>query len=266
MVFLAMALVTQCEAGLWHIQKRRSKNTRADRLFLDIPAPNCDFQRDQIVFLGSNMPLRILPGICCLAIASSMASAGIVVSNLDQPFEINAGLQDVQFWAQRFVTDNSASNFRLDSVTLSLLPVESLGNFYVAIYSDSGEPRPLAELGTFSGDTNPQTTGLYTYDDFTGGWLSPNTSYWLVAGVSSGAATYLWKGTDAGSFTGTWSIPGTGSTSKGDGLGPSWGTPGDSQALLMSVSATAVPEVKDWGLAGGFLAALATLVRRKRTA
>jgi hypothetical protein len=75
------------------------------------------------------------------------------------------------------------------------------GNFFVSLYDATGAGSiPGASLLTLSGSANPATAGNYTY---TGSYLlAANTTYYIVAGVSSGNAVYEWAA-HAGEDVGT---------------------------------------------------------------
>jgi hypothetical protein len=211
-------------------------------------------------------PKASLLGLLCLVAAAPTASAALVVSNLGEASNGIASVGSDGYWAQRFVTDNSAPGFTLDSVTLAMHnAVSATGDFFVAIYSESGGI-PLASLGTLFGNASPILTGQHTYISFPGGPLSPNTGYWVVAGVSPGAGGYHWKTTASDNSTGSWTIPGTASFSFSSDQGASWEGASSSSSFMMSLEATPVPEVEGWGLMTAGLASLGILWRRRRAA
>ncbi len=204
---------------------------------------------------------RLLPAALALAAAAVNARADLMVSNLGSfnPNQITYAAED-QWVASPFVTDGSAISFNLDGVILSMDEADDdAGNFFVAIYDDlSGVPG--SELAVLSGESNPAELGEYFYD---GGGLSllPNTTYWVVAGVSSGSGVYYW-GFINSETTDVWTIPNQVALYvPGDEegwVGPYFG------AQVFSVSATAVPEPSTLGLTGMALGAACFPFRRRR--
>jgi hypothetical protein len=206
-----------------------------------------------------------LLSLLCLVAAPAAAPAAIVVSNLGEPPGSSLGVEFAGFVAQRFVTDGSASGFALDSVTLDANgSTSSVGNFFVAIFSNSGSGTPLASLGTLSGNSDPFAAGQYAYNAFAGGTLSPNTSYWVVLGVAPAPGTYAFDATSSDSSAGSWTIPGTASFCTSGNQGGTWFGPFDDFSLQMSIEATPVPEVEGWGLMTAGLASLGILWRQRR--
>ncbi|MGH8046031.1 MAG: choice-of-anchor R domain-containing protein [Chthoniobacterales bacterium] len=218
------------------------------------------------------MKLHCLKFALAAALILGMApdsEADVMVTNLTEPtfstFPVSS------WWAgNRFITDNSAPSFLLDSVTVKMDTADAMpGNFFVAIYSHATDG-PGTLLQTLTGNTNPATAGDYTYTS-SGLSLAPNTSYWVVTGVSSGGvggSGYLWKlSGDPFNFTGPWTIPATDThiTSIGAG-GENWRTdlPHDAYPRQFSVSATAVPEPAVFVLVG--LGVVTLLLRRRARA
>jgi hypothetical protein len=117
------------------------------------------------------------------------------------------------------------------------------GNLFVNVYSNATD-RPGSSLGTLSGSDNPASAGQYTYTS-NGISLDPSTTYWLVAGVSSGSGNYAWFYTDPTTSTGVWSIPSIDTYS--NRITGNW-VSGDGYPYLFSIEATAtapssVPEI-----------------------
>lgn len=196
--------------------------------------------------------------------------AAVMVSNLNETPVSSFPVGQSNWWAgNQFITDASAASFQLDSVTLSMdTAMNTGGGFFVAIYSNGvGEPGTQLEL--LSGVANPATAGEYTYTS-TGLTLAPNTSYWVVAGISGGTGIYPWKVENDAEvhFTGPWQIPSTDThiTSFQNG-GDNWRNdlPHDGFARLFSVSATAIPEPATMQvLLFGGVAAVIALARSAR--
>jgi hypothetical protein len=176
-----------------------------------------------------------------------VARAGVMVSNLGEATFSSSPLSEDFWFANRFITDAAASSFLLESVTLDLTAaVTPSGGFFVAIYSDAAV-RPGVELELLSGETNPATAGSHTFTS-AGLSLSPNTSYWVVAGVSTGTGFYGWQMTNSDLFAGSWTIPSTGTHTHSLGQGTDWDPAMDGFARKFSVSAAAVPEPATYAL------------------
>lgn len=197
--------------------------------------------------------------LACLLLPHSL-KADIMVSNLGQPTSGSSPLEFGFWFGNRFVTDSSAASFTLEHVVLDLgSSMNSSGNFFAAIYSDSsGQPGILLE--TLSGTTNPSTPGNHTFTSNALG-LSANTSYWIVAGVSSGAGSYSWNLAASNSSTGPWSIPATETHIYSFNQGGLWQPAQPGFPRKFSVSAAAVPEPSIFGIAA--VAPVLLFIRRR---
>jgi len=215
-------------------------------------------------------------GLIALACLVEPARAEVVLSNLT---EISLGPDSVssgKWLASSFVTNSQA--WTLTSATLSFGSAQNTsGNLFVNLYSNATNS-PGSSLGTLSGSENPASAGQYTYTS-NGISLDPSTTYWLVAGVSSGDGAYPWLFAGSIASTGVWSIPSTNTyayneTGVGttgyrptEGLGTSgsstWSShPGTPQ--LFSIEATAVPEPSTYAMALAGLACGGYSVFRRR--
>ena len=184
-------------------------------------------------------------GLAALACLVVPARAEVVLSNLNV---IDTDSSDVSLspWiAQSFVTNSQA--WTLTSATLFFKAYNPSGNLFVDVYSNATDV-PGSSLGGLSGSDNPASEGQYTYTS-TGISLDPSTTYWLVAGVSSGDGSYGWVYDNTGSITstGVWSIPSTSTYAVTTDGGSDWGSY-DGFPLLFSIEATAtspspVPEI-----------------------
>jgi hypothetical protein len=183
-----------------------------------------------------------LAALACLVVP---ARAEVVLSNLNVT-ETDANDVSTSPWiAQSFVTNNQS--WALTSATLFFKAYNTSGNLFVDLYSNATNV-PGSLLGTLSGSDNPESEGQYTYTS-TGISLAPSTTYWLVAGVSSGVGSYGWFYDYSGSITstGVWSIPSTNTYAVTTDGGSNWDSyPG--LPLLLRIEATAtspspVPEI-----------------------
>ena len=184
-------------------------------------------------------------GLIALACLVEPARAEVVLSNLT---EISLGPDSVssgKWLASSFVTNSQA--WTLTSATLSFGSAQNTsGNLFVNLYSNATN-LPGSSLGTLSGSGNPASAGQYTYTS-NGISLDPSTTYWLVAGVSSGNGNYHWRWTDSVASTGVWSIPSTNTVAGSGNGGSTWVGAGDGEPYLFSIEATAsapsaVPEI-----------------------
>ncbi len=65
------------------------------------------------------------------------------------------------------------------------------GGQYGTQSADHPQALPGSVLQTLTGTADPFNAGIYTYSGTT--QLSANTTYWVVAGVTSGSAEYEWN-------------------------------------------------------------------------
>ncbi|MBI1826585.1 MAG: hypothetical protein HY287_06230 [Planctomycetes bacterium] len=139
-----------------------------------------------------------------------------------------------------FTTDASAH--QLSSVTL-LLANTSPGTAAVDLYADGGlEPGSLiATLNSPAGYSTSPAAATFTANGMA---LDPNTTYWVVLRILSGTFEWAWTADNTGS---------------GAGFDPTWGVSEDAGAawytydvyptqFSVSVDATPVPTVSNWGL------------------
>ncbi len=139
-----------------------------------------------------------------LVIVTTAFADSTITSNISQPtdgFSNNVG--PTQWVAMGFTTDNT--EYLLTSVELLMNTTTSNGSggFTLAIHDNNGgEPGTLIE--TLVGDTDPVTTGIYTYTS-SGVSLDANTKYHIVASVISGRS-FRWSRTTTDGETGPGSI------------------------------------------------------------
>lgn len=145
------------------------------------------------------------------------------------------------YQAQSFVFSGGPSE--LSTVTLLMNSVTTGGgNFFVALYDNGPGNVPGISLLPLSGEVNPAAAGSYRYSPGSALNLAAGNTYWVVAGVSSGAAQYEWSyGIGA---------PGTGSEGVNGGASydltaqnPQWSPYGTGQPFIMTVEAVPEPSL-----------------------
>lgn len=144
-----------------------------------------------------------------------------LVSNLPPTTSANTGFQvtNNQWMGSSFTTGNNL--VILTSVTLRLGQF-TLGSLFVKLYSNS-TGFPEYEINSFN---VPSISGTNTYDfTLTNPYiLTANTTYWLVAGISSGSGGYAWAFANSGDQIGEldWLIGDTAVFSSNQGV--TWNT------------------------------------------
>lgn len=127
-----------------------------------------------------------------------------LVSNLVGPspgFEV----KNDQWVSSSFQTGNSSYAYILSSVTLRFGQFTP-GSLFVKLYSDA-TGNPGSEITSFN-VPSISSTNNYNFTLTNPCLLTANTTYWLVAGVSSGSGRYFWAKTNSTAETGLpgWSI------------------------------------------------------------
>ncbi len=127
---------------------------------------------------------------------TDIAHAALLVENLTQNIGGGVSVSSNQYVGSQFTTSTNA--YKLGRVTLDIAGGSGSGGFFVSIYGSGNTDetftngQPAVFLETLTGETNPSAAQEYTYTS-SGLSLSTNTSYWVVAGVSSGSAQYEWN-------------------------------------------------------------------------
>jgi len=212
----------------------------------------------------------ILPLLLVAGLAAESAQAGLALSNTGQPTfggtEVGLPLTGPFTWVAREFT--AGEDWTLTGIDMLMIRNENSidgGGFFVQLWSDAGNA-PGAALASFAGTDRPwpAAENIPEIFSFTGSYaLSAGTSYWLLAGVTSGAnSRYPWAFTldsspdDAASRPG-WSV----STLQGASvdLGATWNvyrTSGVKEQFALSgtagtsVPVPATPLLMLFGLAG----------------
>ncbi|MBI4863820.1 MAG: hypothetical protein HY815_26720 [Candidatus Riflebacteria bacterium] len=206
---------------------------------------------------GVRFPSRlrsVLVVTLAVLLAGHAAHASLITSNLGESTNSYVDLDVADWFAASFTTDGQTYTFT--QVTLDMADAGAAGgNFVVSLRADNSGVPAGSSLTGLSGSAAPTSAGQYAY---TGTYsLAANTTYWVVAGVSSGSGDYRWNFTDSFAQTGPGSI-GDEYGFSGD-QGTSWTTPGSGpQKLSVEGTPTGVPEPSSvvlfaCALAGGAL-------------
>lgn len=151
-----------------------------------------------------NVSFWVVPAVF-LWLAGAAQGQVVAVSNQENASEgtfsvgdqFSSGTRSGSDLAQAFTTSSSGPA-TLTSVSLSMQDSDIPGgSFRVSLYSDSaGMPGGL--ITQFSGSSNPETDGQYTYTAPANTLLSSSTPYWIVAEVDHTAPDkhYGWSYTN----------------------------------------------------------------------
>jgi len=215
---------------------------------------------------------RRLPTVLLAALALSGAASAqtTAVSSLLPPFVAGDDIISMGNWrANQFTTGSNLIGYDLYSATLQMSVANlNLGNFFVGIYSNSNNiltgDKPGAQMGAnLDGSSSPGAAGQYTYLA-SSIHLDPNTSYWLVEGVTPISFSGYFSDYEIvnPSVTNTWTLTGQSSFSTSNGL--SWLGPVTGSISMMSLQMVDVPEPAECGLIAGVVGLAGCVVVRRR--
>lgn len=208
------------------------------------------------LFPSLTKPRRFFAFVTLMILATE-GGAQVTTSNLGSGVSWFYEVKTDNWVGQAFTTD--ANSYTLDSVTLQLgTPTATGGNFSVSIFSNNSN-NPGGLLETLSGSASPDGASAYTFTS-SGLTLTANNTYHVIASVTTGTANYSWQNTDTTTESGPWVFPNyiTLSTNQGG----NWAQAGTQ--LLMSVSATPIPEPSTYAVLCGALA-LGVVAWRRRS-
>jgi hypothetical protein len=179
-------------------------------------------------------------GVLATLLCPLSLPAAVIFENLDTPNNSNE-IHDGIYSAYSFVV--GAAGATLTSAVLRMGNANnSSGNFFVQLWDATGTgSRPGGSLTTLTGSADPSAAGDYTY---TGSYsLQANTTYYIVAGVSSGNGDYIWRGERPADIPSGSLTIGFAYTSLGH-----WAGPYTDAAFNMQVNGdfTPVPEPGEW--------------------
>jgi hypothetical protein len=184
-----------------------------------------------------------------------MGQAQVFASNLTNTPTGNFGVANNLWVAQEFVWEGLTVNgveltpdLILSSVQLQMDAASGEpGGFTVSIYTAGTSLHPGTILGTLSGESNPQTPGLYTYTT-PGITLAPTTSYFVVVtgATPSSQGSYDWSTTTSSGIANNNLVINDVYDDSTDGL--NWNATIRQSIAQMALFGTPVPEPSPWQL------------------
>jgi hypothetical protein len=127
----------------------------------------------------------------------ALAQGTLYVSNLGQTSGGSAAIASDSWIAEPFYTGSNSDGYILNSISLLMSAASgSPSGFNVSIYSVSTSEYypPGSFIGSLSGNSNPSTSGIYSYTT-SGITLLPDTHYFVVvnAATPQTVGTYQWN-------------------------------------------------------------------------
>jgi hypothetical protein len=178
-----------------------------------------------------------------LLVIVPVAHADTLFNNLTEPGLGQGVITSNYYKAQKFTTDQS--NYTLSSVTVRLR-ANTQGELFVKIYDDNNN-LPKQAVGALNVPIIGSTYANYELTPSGVVSLAPNTTYWVVVGVTSGTGYYDWNYTASNSGSGVGFSTRWGSTTN---AGATW-TAFDDEPFMMQVSASQtdpIPTLTEWGM------------------
>ncbi len=202
--------------------------------------------------------------VVMLLLPFSVSHGAVIFNNLDQTGLGQGTISNSYYKAQKFTTDSN--NYTLNWAKIRLRSNTS-GALFAKIYNDNSN-LPNTEVGSLTVPSIGSTYANYTCNPSGSITLSPNGTYWVVVGVSSGAGDYDWNYTDSNSGSGVgFSTRWAYSTNAGS----TW-TGLDEEPFMMQVDASiseSIPTLNEWGMIILALLLLVSgyfLIRRRQNA
>lgn len=203
--------------------------------------------------------LLLRAAVLALILTCGASRAAVIFDTTTTTPDEYGNVESDGWFGQSFTVGSSSAT--LTSVVLAMTAdnqVNASGNFFVSVYDATGAgSTPGTSLLALSGSANPATAGDYTY---TGSLLlAANTTYYIVAGVSSGSGLYEWaahSSEDAGTI----------GLANYLGIPPAWTLTDTTDTFNMQLNGdiSAVPEPAQWGFISCALLGLVCLVERRR--
>lgn len=210
------------------------------------------------------MKSRLFLILSCLVSATGLSAQTIGVSNLGTPNSGQTSRYANGFSGVGFVTDASATEFTLDSVTLPVLNAYSINDFTVQIRANGAFNRPGTVIATLDGTTSP-TAGDHTFTE-SGVILAPSTTYWVTWGFTNGAGGFDAPTVTPSTGIGAWSVVDYFVFSSNAGANWSQGATGSAFKFSVQATTAAVPEPSTYALIFGAGALGFAAWRRRRAA
>ena len=126
------------------------------------------------------------------------------------------------------------------------LRANTQGALFVKIYDDNNN-LPNQAIGTFNVPAIGSAYANYQLTPSSAVTLAPNSTYWVVVGVTTGTGYYDWNYTASNSGSGVGFSPRWGSTTN---AGATW-SGFDDEPFMMEVSASKtelIPTLTEWGM------------------
>ncbi len=214
---------------------------------------------------GSLCPSALCAITFLLLLATSVARGQVLVlSNVTETFSAGSWLNvnATQWLGQPFTT--GSSSFTLNSVSMEFVAGGTSTGFAFRLYT-AGVGQPGTLLETLTPSANPNTGGTITFTSTNSTQLDANTSYWVVASVTStqAARANMTSSTGETSAYG-WTFSDIRYQSANSGA--SWATRTTFPRLSITATASAIPEPSTYAALAGVAVLGLAVYRRRRTA